>query len=178
VLVQIFLLSSVDGTLSQVSILTLHVQWQKLGLSDCSHRVGNSHPSHEDGDRSNFQHIMLFRILELVSSLKLNNPECPLLSLISRTVLLCTTSSKAYHNDRAVQGVNCLRSLEIWAHGFESHSRHGCLCLFSDCVLLFVGSGLATAWSPFQGVLPFACRINKFWKRPWSRKRAVEPQTG
>jgi hypothetical protein len=41
--------------------------------------------------------------------------------------------------------VNCLRSLEHWDHGFEYHSRHGCLCahLFCVCAVLCVGSGLA-----------------------------------
>jgi hypothetical protein len=29
-----------------------------------------------------------------------------------------------------------------------------CLCLFCDCVVLYVGSGLATGSSPVQGVLP------------------------
>jgi hypothetical protein len=32
--------------------------------------------------------------------------------------------------------------------GFESHSRHGCLRLFCVCI----GSGLATGWTPVQGV--------------------------
>jgi hypothetical protein len=41
--------------------------------------------------------------------------------------------------------MNCIRSLERWDRGFESHSRHGCLCvrLFCVCVVLCVGSGLA-----------------------------------
>jgi hypothetical protein len=40
--------------------------------------------------------------------------------------------------------------------GFESQSRHGRLCvrLFFVCVVLCVGSGLATGLSPVQGVLP------------------------
>jgi hypothetical protein len=29
-----------------------------------------------------------------------------------------------------------------------------CVCLFCVCVDLCVGSGLATGWSPIQGVLP------------------------
>jgi hypothetical protein len=32
------------------------------------------------------------------------------------------------------KGMNCLRSLESWDRGFESDSRHGCLCLFCVCV--------------------------------------------
>jgi hypothetical protein len=33
--------------------------------------------------------------------------------------------------------MNCLRSLERWDRGFESRSRHGCLCvrLFCVCVV-------------------------------------------
>jgi hypothetical protein len=51
----------------------------------------------------------------------------------------------AYHNGRAVYGVNCLRLLERWDRGFESYSRHGCLyCVRLFSVVLCVGSGLAT----------------------------------
>jgi hypothetical protein len=53
--------------------------------------------------------------------------------------------------------MNCLRLLEHWDRGFESHSRHGCMhCvrLFCVCVVLCAGSGLATGWSLVQGVLP------------------------
>jgi hypothetical protein len=46
-----------------------------------------------------------------------------------------------------------VRTLRSW---LKSHSNHGCLsvCLFRVCVVLCVGSGLATGWSPAQGVLP------------------------
>jgi hypothetical protein len=37
--------------------------------------------------------------------------------------------------------------------GFESHSWHGCLRLFSVCAVLRIGSGLGTGWSPVQGLL-------------------------
>jgi hypothetical protein len=33
--------------------------------------------------------------------------------------------------------MNCLRQLEHWDCGFESHSRHGCLCAFILCFVLF-----------------------------------------
>jgi hypothetical protein len=33
-------------------------------------------------------------------------------------------------------GMNCLRSLERWDSGFESHSTHGSLRLFCVCVVL------------------------------------------
>jgi hypothetical protein len=37
------------------------------------------------------------------------------------------------------QGMKCLRPLEHWDRGFESHSRHGRLF-----ILFVLGSGLAT----------------------------------
>jgi hypothetical protein len=62
----------------------------------------------------------------------------------------------ADRSGRAVYGMNCLCSLERLNHGFELHSRHGCLCvrLFCVCVVLCLGSGLATGRSLIQGVLP------------------------
>jgi hypothetical protein len=36
-----------------------------------------------------------------------------------------------------------------------------CVCLFCVCVVLCVGSGLATGRSPVQGVLPSVYRIRK-----------------
>jgi hypothetical protein len=63
--------------------------------------------------------------------------------------------------------------------GFESQSRHGCLCvrLFCVCVILCVGSGLATGWSPSESYR--LCKWLRNWKkkRPRSNKRTVEPQT-
>jgi hypothetical protein len=52
--------------------------------------------------------------------------------------------------------MNCLRSLERWDHGFEFYSKHGCLCmrLFCVCIVLCIGSGLATGLEPVQDVLP------------------------
>jgi hypothetical protein len=41
------------------------------------------------------------------------------------------------HSGHPVYGMNCLRSLKCWDHGFKSHLRHGCLCAFILCV----GSG-------------------------------------
>jgi hypothetical protein len=48
------------------------------------------------------------------------------------------THRHAGDGGRAVPGMNCLRTLERWDHGFESHSRHACLCvrLFCVCVVL------------------------------------------
>jgi hypothetical protein len=39
-----------------------------------------------------------------------------------------------------------------------------CVCLFGDCVVLCVGSGLETGWSPVQGVRPTVYRIKKLKK--------------
>jgi hypothetical protein len=36
----------------------------------------------------------------------------------------------ADHSGRAVYGMKCLRPLEHWDWGFESHSMHGCLFVF------------------------------------------------
>jgi hypothetical protein len=62
----------------------------------------------------------------------------------------------AGHSGRASGGMNYFRLIECWDRGFESHSRHGCLCVhsFCVCVVLCLGSGLATSWSLVQGVLP------------------------
>jgi hypothetical protein len=50
-----------------------------------------------------------------------------------------------------------------------------CVRLFCVCVVLCVGSGLATGWFPVQGVLPPVYSIKKLKKRPSSNKRHVEP---
>jgi hypothetical protein len=55
--------------------------------------------------------------------------------------------------------------------GFESYSKHGCLCAFILCV----GSGLAMGWSPVQGVLPTVYKIKTLKKRIRSNKGTVEP---
>jgi hypothetical protein len=44
----------------------------------------------------------------------------------------------ADHSGRVVYGMNCLRPLERWDRGFESHSRHGHPCAFILFVLFFV----------------------------------------
>jgi hypothetical protein len=52
-----------------------------------------------------------------------------------------------------------------------SNSTQGmdvCVRLFCVCVVLCVGSGLATGWSPVQGVFPTVYRIKKLKKRPSS----------
>jgi hypothetical protein len=51
-----------------------------------------------------------------------------------------------------------------------------CVHLFCVCIVLCVGSGLATGWSPVQGVLPTVYRIKKLKKQARYNKRAVEPE--
>jgi hypothetical protein len=47
--------------------------------------------------------------------------------------------------------------------------------VFCVCVVLCVGNGLATGWSPVQGVLPPVYRIKKLKKRSMSKKRTAQP---
>jgi hypothetical protein len=75
-------------------------------------------------------------------------------------------SAKAYarvdHSRRAVLGTKCLRSLEHWDHGFESHSSHGYLCVYSVFSLVFcVGKVLAAADYPYKESFRL-CIILKF----------------
>jgi hypothetical protein len=68
------------------------------------------------------------------------------------------------HISAKYETIYCLRSLERWDRGFESHSRHGCLCaLFCVCVVLCVGSGLAMGWSLVQGILQSVYKLGN-WK--------------
>jgi hypothetical protein len=82
----------------------------------------------------------------------------------------------ADHSGRAVYGTNCLRSLGRWGCRFESHSRHGCLYVrfFCVCVVLCVGSGLATGWSPVQVVLPTLYRLRN-WKSGQGPSKGCKP---
>jgi hypothetical protein len=77
-------------------------------------------------------------------------------------------SIAADHSGRAVKGMKCLRSLENWDCGFQSHSRHGCLCV--RCVVL-------CRLRPCNGLMtrprcPTVCvrRIANLKKRPGSNK--------
>jgi hypothetical protein len=58
-----------------------------------------------------------------------------------------------------------------WDCAFDSHSGHGCLvcvCVYSVCVVLCVGSGLATGWSLVRGILSYRLwkMITELNKRP------------
>jgi hypothetical protein len=64
----------------------------------------------------------------------------------------------AGHGSLAVWDMNCFRSLGRRDGGFESHSGHGrliCVCaFFYFCIILCLGRGIATSWSPVQRVIP------------------------
>jgi hypothetical protein len=49
-----------------------------------------------------------------------------------------------------------------------------CVRLVCVCVVLCIGSGLATGWRPVQGYLPTVYRIKKLKKRPRCKKRTRE----
>jgi hypothetical protein len=48
--------------------------------------------------------------------------------------LLTATCFDADCSGCAVWGMKCLRPLEYWDQGFESHTRHGCLSAFILCL--------------------------------------------
>jgi hypothetical protein len=52
------------------------------------------------------------------------------MSYVNRQLNLLALSD---HSGGAVKGMNCLRSLELSDHGFESHLRHGYLFVFILC---------------------------------------------
>jgi hypothetical protein len=58
------------------------------------------------------------------------------------------------------------RTLVSWV---RIPSRHGCLSAFILCVVLRVGSGLATRWSPVQGVLSTVYGLRN-WKNGQGQK--------
>jgi hypothetical protein len=78
-----------------------------------------------------------------------------------------------------LQWPRCLR-LEHWDRGFESHSKHGCMCAFILFVLSSTGSGLVTDWSPVQEVLPTVCRLRNWTSGPGPTKdrRAMQRDDG
>jgi hypothetical protein len=72
------------------------------------------------------------------------------------------TRSKAWtvldHSNAGIVGSNPTPGMDV------------CVRLFYVYVVLCVGSGLATDWSPVQGVLPTVYRIKKLKKRPRPNK--------
>jgi hypothetical protein len=92
---------------------------------------------------------------------------------IDKSIQLFTKGISYSHiwTNNMVEGMKCLPPLKRWNHGFESHSRHGCLvCVYSVCV------GLCR-WQPYngliliQGVLPTVYKIKKL-------KEVARAQTG
>jgi hypothetical protein len=57
-------------------------------------------------------------------------------------------------------------------HEFESHSRYGWLHAFAVCVVLCVGRGLATGWSPVQGVPPTVLELENREKKTNAPQKA------
>jgi hypothetical protein len=68
--------------------------------------------------------------------------------------------------------MNCVRSVEHWDRGFESNSRHGCLCV---CVVLYHGSGLATADHSSKESYRLCKNDYETEEEARSQQRAVEP---
>jgi hypothetical protein len=75
---------------------------------------------HADDNRS-VSNILTDKNVEILSPTRYEN--------LMEVTIVC-----ADHSGRAVYGMKCLRPLEHWHRGFESHSRHGCLRLFCVCV--------------------------------------------
>jgi hypothetical protein len=92
-----------------------------------------------------------------------------------------TFSSIAYHiadhGDREVQGINWLRSLERWDRGFESYSRHECLCvrLFCVCVVCVKVATLRQADPPSKEFYRLCKNDYETEKEARAQQRAVEP---
>jgi hypothetical protein len=58
----------------------------------------------------------------------------------SRPILKLLWPRSAHHIGGAVWGMNCLQPLKHWDPRFESHSRHGCLCVFVLLSCLYVAT--------------------------------------
>jgi hypothetical protein len=56
---------------------------------------------------------------------------------------LSTASTVFARSDAGIKGSNPTQDLDVW-----------CVCLFCVCVVLCLGSSLATGWSLVQGVAP------------------------
>jgi hypothetical protein len=68
------------------------------------------------------------------------------------------------HSGRAIWGMNRLCPLEHWVVGSNpTRGKDVCVHLFCVSIVLCVGSGLATGWSPVQRVLPTAYELRN-WK--------------
>jgi hypothetical protein len=91
----------------------------------------------------------------------------------------------ARHSSRAVQGMNCLRSLGRCDWGFESRSRHGCLvCMRLFCVCVFLCLRRPCDWLITRPRRTSICEkmiteLNKRprpwmdWKSPWKKSMQI-----
>jgi hypothetical protein len=86
-------------------------------------------------------------------------------------------NNEADHSGCAKECMNCVRSFECWDRGFESHSRRGCVYmrLFCVCVVLCIGSGLATGRSLDRRVLALCKKDYETEEDARAQERAVEP---
>lgn len=69
----------------------------------------------------------------------------------------------AYQSDCVKWGINCLPPLKNWGHGFESFTRHECLCAFIFFFALYLGWGIPTEFDRL-------CRELVNWNRAKTRK--------
>jgi hypothetical protein len=80
------------------------------------------------------------------------------------------------HLQQAVCQLNCLSSLECWNHGFESQSKHGCLCASSVFVLpcIYVAA-LRRADPPSKGSYRLCKKDYETEEEARAEQRPVEP---
>jgi hypothetical protein len=71
---------------------------------------------------------------------------------------LSKTRSVFAHSNAGIMGSDPTQGMDVY------------VCLFCVYVAPYVSSGLATGWSPGQGVLPTVYRIKKLNKGPRSNK--------
>jgi hypothetical protein len=89
-----------------------------------------------------------------------NEPSMKLPLTVAARSKTCTVFARS---EVGIVGLNPTRRMDI------------CVRLFCVCAVLCAGSGLATSWSPVQGVLPTVCRFENLKKGLRSNKRTVEP---
>jgi hypothetical protein len=93
---------------------------------------------------------------ELFSGRCLAKLRCATQQLADMSQYICAARSKAWsvflHSNAGIVGSNLTRVMNV------------CVRLFCVCVILRVGSDLATGWSPFQGLKLTVYRIMKLKK--------------